>query len=351
MSQAVAVNPSMPFSLGRSFVHPLFDYMIIGGGLSLGVVAWAVWDGVSAVAAIGVSIPLLVLLCNDAHLAASTVRLYTKPGAFQDLPFLTMVFPLFLIISLTVSIALAKYAGRHLDALYLTWSPYHYAAQAYGLAVMYCYRSGCQLSSGEKRLLWWSCMLPFLSNFFDAPDAGLGWFVPHSKLAAHPILAEGYNWLTSGLALLTFVVPVVLFLRLQYHKSAAMPLISLLIMGSNGLWWIVLNYLDAFVWATVFHGLQYLGIVTIFHVKDQTRAPNNQRGWLYHTVKFYSICVLLGYGMFMCWPRAYVLAGYGLAESMALVIAVINIHHFIVDAYIWRLRKDPNYRTVTDGTI
>jgi hypothetical protein len=29
------------------------------------------------------------------------------------------------------------------------------------------------------------------------------------------------------------------------------------------------------------------------------------------------------------------------------VTAVINIHHFVVDAYIWRLRRDPNYRIVT----
>ena len=40
------------------------------------------------------------------------------------------------------------------------------------------------------------------------------------------------------------------------------------------------------------------------------------------------------------------LAGFGLGESMLLVVAVINIHHFIVDRYIWQLRKDPNYKIV-----
>jgi hypothetical protein len=38
------------------------------------------------------------------------------------------------------------------------------------------------------------------------------------------------------------------------------------------------------------------------------------------------------------------------ADAAQLTVAVINIHHFIVDAYIWRLRKDPNYRTVVDAT-
>jgi len=29
------------------------------------------------------------------------------------------------------------------------------------------------------------------------------------------------------------------------------------------------------------------------------------------------------------------------------VIAAINVHHFIVDAFIWRLRKDSNYAVVS----
>ena len=36
----------------------------------------------------------LVLLSNSAHFAGSTVRLYTKPGSYRDLPFLTMGLPL-----------------------------------------------------------------------------------------------------------------------------------------------------------------------------------------------------------------------------------------------------------------
>ena len=75
------------------------------------------------------------------------------------------------------------------------------------------------------------------------------------------------------------------------------------------------------------------------------------RGPLYHTVWFYSACILLGYGLFNCWPRAYMLAGFGPAESVLLVVAVINIHHFIVDAYIWKLRPGgTNRRVLQAGT-
>jgi hypothetical protein len=44
----------------------------------------------------------------------------------------------------------------------------------------------------------------------------------------------------------------------------------------------------------------------------------------------------LGYALFYCWPYAFRMVGFGQAESMLLVIATINVHHFIVDRYIWR---------------
>jgi hypothetical protein len=34
------------------------------------------------------------------------------------------------------------------------------------------------------------------------------------------------------------------------------------------------------------------------------------------------------------------------AVDYLLIVAVINIHHFIVDAFIWRLRRDPSYAAV-----
>ena len=62
-----------------------------------------------------------------------------------------------------------------------------------------------------------------------------------------------------------------------------------------------------------------------------------------------SVCVVLAYALFNCLPQAYVLAGFGLAESMLLVTAAINIHHFIVDAYIWRLGRSDTNRAVVDS--
>ncbi len=65
---------------GRSFVSPVFDTMLIGGGLSLVVVGILLFvPGGESLA--NIELTYLLLIGNSAHFASSTVRLYTKPGA------------------------------------------------------------------------------------------------------------------------------------------------------------------------------------------------------------------------------------------------------------------------------
>lgn len=331
-------------TIGRPFLHPAFDLLVIGGGLSLLFTAWlSLRGGGGLPAMLEGNLWGLILLSNSAHFAASTVRLYMKRGAFQDLRFLTMGLPLVTMGVLVVGLMFPELVGRHLMALYFTWSPYHYAAQTYGLALMYCYRSGLQPEDREKRWLRLSCLLPFAHAFLNARGAGLEWFVPEAMLEANAV-ASARTLLVVALGALSFLAPLAVFARHQ-RGPGRMPMISLLLMFTNAAWWITLNYMDAFVWATVFHGIQYLAIVTIYQVKEDLRqAP--VRPWWAYAARFYLICLALGYFLFQAWPHAFVLAGFGYAQSLLLVVATINIHHFIVDAYIWRLRKDPNHALV-----
>jgi hypothetical protein len=326
--------------LGRPFVNAPFDYLLIGGGLSLLALPFIVSYPPGVNGFTTGMLPALLLLTSSAHFAASTVRLYGKRGATESLPFLTMLLPLITIAVLALALMQPTSVGAWLQALYLTWSPFHYAAQAYGLAVMYCLRSGTTLSVREKQALWWVAMLPFARAFLGGTHSGLGWFVPRDVLMTVPLLPSAVQALTSLIAVLTFVVPVALVTeRRKWGASKPLPLIVLTILLSNGVWWVVLDYLDAFVWATIFHGLQYLAIATIFYVRDQNEltAPGRVRRPLVHAAWFYAVSALLGYGLFYCWPYAFRLVGFGQAESMLLVIATINIHHFIVDRYIWRV--------------
>lgn len=340
-----ASEPPRLLRLGRPFVHPLFDLMLIGGGLSLIVTAVILSLGEKALHVSDGMAVTIVLLANMAHFASSTVRLYTKPGAFRDYPFLTMGLPLVSLAVVTVALVFAGVAGGHLFSLYLTWSAFHYGAQAYGLAVMYTYRSGLQLSTLDRRLVRAACMAPFVYTFVNGPASGLPWLAPW--MMEVPALEAARQVLLKAAALAALALPLVVYGR-SVAQRRAMPVISLLAIVSNSVWLIVLLNRGLFWWAAVFHGLQYLAIVTIFHVKDRQRVGGASVGWLRPTATFYLSCVALAYLLFKAWPYAYVLAGFGLAESMLLVVAAINIHHFVVDAFIWKLRRGSNYRTMTD---
>lgn len=337
---APAARPGLTAALvGRCFVNPLFDYALIGGGLSLLVLAPFYWRGSGYLNWSPESLAVVLLLSTGAHFAASTVRLYTKPDAATRWPFLTLGFPLVTVGGLTVCILFPEAIGWHLFALYLTWSPFHYARQAFGLASMYCERSGCHLSPAEKRVLDGTCMLPFLYAFLATPGAGIDWFGGLALVEGSSQVAGALALAREGLRVTAFALPALLFLRL-WRSGRPMPLISLLMIIANGVWWLTLDYTNAFLWVTVFHGTQYLAIVIVFHVRERMADARNRRGPAFHVLSFYAMSVLLGFGLFHGWPHVYVWAGWGLVESMLLTVATINVHHFIVDAYIWRVGRD-----------
>lgn len=342
---------AIDFQTGRMFVGPLFDYLAIGGGLSILViiVAW-MFSGRSSVDQL-IFTPVLLLLSNYAHFAASTVRLYTKPRAFEMVPFLTMGFPAVTILTLTLGIVFAEQIGVHLVRLYLTWSPFHYSAQAYGICLIYLYRSGWALTPLQKRLLWLACMCTFFKTFISQTSlrSGIWWLLPPSILESSPDALLAMNVCSSILDVAALTAPLILFGWLSFVGRARIPVISLLVVLANAAWFSLFPLMDAVTAVTIFHGIQYIAIVTVFHVRDQMRTPNNRFGARTHALLFYSCCLVLGYALFRLWPEAYASLGMGDVQSAFVVVAIINLHHFIVDAFIWKLRSDPNYQTVSEA--
>src|SRR5262249_36277781 len=102
--------PGPGFNLtGRCFVHPVFDYLLIGGGLSLLVTLLVVFAPTHGDLLATGAMAGIVLFSNGAHFAASTVRLYTKPGAARSMPFLSKAVPPIAILLMTLCLV---YAGR-----------------------------------------------------------------------------------------------------------------------------------------------------------------------------------------------------------------------------------------------
>jgi hypothetical protein len=325
-------------------VSPLFDLLLIANAVTFPVALWLLGSAPTANHALIVSLPALLLFVNQAHILGSSFRLYTKPGAFQSLPFLTMGLPLAAIAVLSLSVLFVQDLGRHLWALALTWTPWHYGAQAFGISALYCHRSGCRLSPGERSLMRWACMVPFFRALLGGAREGygFGWWVPPEVLYGS---ALGQTLMDGGarvLDVLTFALPVALLLLLR-RRGASLPLLALITMVTNGMWFVLFGGLGAFVWSTVFHGAQYLTLLAVVYVRDQMGSPTNRHGVVHHVAVLYGVCVVGGYLLHQLWPLAYVGVGFGMVEATLMSAAILNIHHFVVDAFVWRLRGDTRY--------
>lgn len=333
--------------LGRPFLSPALDYLLIGGALSLPFVLFA-WMNPQFIPDDPAAALMIFLTFNAAHFAASTVRLYTKPGTARELPFVSLGLPLVAFVVVTACVQWPEQMGKNLHALFLTWSPFHYAAQAYGLTVMYCYRSGCALGRTEKSVLYWIAMVPFMRAFLNAPESGLAWIVPAAWVQQAEV-ATVLQAMVGVLTVLCAALPLGLFGWMTVQRKS-FPLIGLLLLGVNGIWWVLLSYTDAWVWATIFHSLQYLVIVGIFHVKDHVAGDVSSHGPVYHAAWFYLVSLALGFVLFFGWPLAYTGLGFEYGQAFVMVTAAINIHHFIVDGFIWHSKK-PAVRPAAPATL
>lgn len=353
-----AATPSAPTPslLGRSFVHAAFDPLVIGAGISAPVLAlvmfgeaWLPTAGIARALAVVTepsALPWVILIASGPHFAASTVRLYTKPDAARRLPFLAYGFPLLCFAGLALALSFPRAIGLHLQSLYFTWSPYHYAAQAYGIAVMYAMRSGCKLGTAEKRGLRVLALAPFAFAFLTTADAGLDWLLPGITRTAG--YANALGGIEPMLITLGLGGPLALWLWLA-GRGKTLPLTSGLALLMNGVWWYFLPAREAFVWATIFHAAQYLAIVLVFHVRDHVgdAAPPSQR--LRLGVGFYGLCLVLSYALFNCLPQGFHWFGFTATESLLLVVAAINVHHFIVDGFIWKLGPRDANRAIVES--
>ncbi len=347
--------PLRPLSLhlpqfGKSFFGPVVDLLLICGGFTVPVLL---------IAALGPSLSTegtvklgLLILFNYAHFASSTLRLYTKPGATQQNRFLAYGFPVVLLAVTFLAIGFPEGIGGHFMALVLTWSPYHYAAQAYGLALMYSYRSGMTFSPTEKRWLWWICMLPFIRAFLNIDDSsvaemmgvsGAFWLLPESMLAAGSMLGDGLRAVVSGLTPVVYVLPI----AYACLGRSRLPVVALVLVLVNALWLTAFTLFDAVVWATIAHSIQYLLVVVLAHGKVE-KGPSNVRAKQDLGLRmgtFYGASIALGMVLFLVGPllvqQSAAIFGltWALSQCYLMLVAALNLHHFIVDGYIWRSPK------------
>jgi hypothetical protein len=250
--------------------------------------------------------------------------------------------------------------------LYLLWSPWHYSGQNYGLMLMFLGRRGISTPPPLKRLIRASFLLSFLIVIVQlngvSPTAN---YAPAVQAASSSPNAPLYTQLSLGIpagvqSVLFFglvaaylgtlgVAGVALFRR----GSIRDLLPALAIVATQSLWFSLpaiarqanlsfgLVPLDAdfavytFNYIAAAHGIQYVWVTLYFHRK--THAGSRMSF-------FYGKSMLAGqllWGLPALVFAPIMIGSFSYSADVALLVAsTVNLHHFVLDGAIWRLRDD-----------
>ena len=309
--------------------------------------------------------PLITLVFGAPHYGATLLRVYQQRADRQRYV-LFAGYATAVIAGLYVA-GLHNYAiGSLLITLYVTWSPWHYSGQNYGVALLFFRRRGVAPEGGLKRTIYASFVLSYALVFVSIHSVGSSAsYVPASyQGTVFEIWRLGFSGsLLAGLYLLlvvAYLASVGIALVGLLSRAPARDLApGVLVMGTQALWFalpsIALHYgllqtVDplrgefrdyAFTWIALGHFLQYLWITTFYSVESDSRR---ERARYFGT----ALCA----GSLLWVVPALVASPMLLGELpfnmglMALTAAMINLHHFVLDGAIWKLRDGPVARAL-----
>ena len=299
--------------------------------------------------------PLALLLLSVPHYGATLLRVYEKPENRRKY----QLFAIHLSVLVWAIFAVGVYnslVGSLLLTVYLTWSPWHYSGQNYGISLMFLGRRGVRIPLLAKRLLYASFVLTFLLTFIELHASIYGPVIVPDPSDTHYHLTP----LGIPLALANPLIVVIGSAYLACLGSAAYLLLRVakwsellptaLIVCSQALWFVVpmfAYHFDVlqnvfplardkagyvFFWIASAHAVQYLWITSYFAKRSDNRAPS----------EFFFKCLLAGAIIWVVPAMVFSPAAFGrlsFDEGLgALVAAAVNVHHFILDGAIWKLR-------------
>jgi tetratricopeptide (TPR) repeat protein len=300
---------------------------------------------------------LLVMSTSIPHYGATLLRVYESGAERRKYAF--FAFHTSLALALLFALGLrSAWLGSLLLTVYLTWSPWHYTGQNYGIALMLLGRRGVAVSPRAKRLVYGSFVLSYALTFVALHGVELtGNYAPVSYADTVFRLLP----LRIPAALCAVLVPALVAGYLACLFGAALGLARVartrdlapaaLLALTQALWFalpVALRHFGlvdrssflantftpyGFLWVATAHAVQYLWITTYF-----ARTSGSERS----TGRYLAKTLLAGYAI---WVLPGLLFAPGLLgrvpyeSGLALLIAaMVNLHHFILDGAIWKLR-------------
>jgi len=295
----------------------------------------------------------LGLIFSTPHYGATLLRVYQRREDRRRYALFAVHGSLALFALLVAGIRLPQ-LGSLLITVYLAWSPWHFAGQNYGISLMFLRRRGIDVDGGVRRGLYVAFLVSFVLTLLVFQTQGSS-----ASFAPDPVSGgEGYRPLRIGvpigwtltlapLLLLIFVASIGAALVSLRRAGAGLrdcgPVVLLLV--SQSLWFVVPATAAAYghffegiaftaIWSSIAHSVQYLWVTSYYAARsggEKRVAPFYLQALLAGSL----ITVVPGLALTPFLPDTLSWSG-GFAM---LLFAVVNLHHFVLDGAIWKLRE------------
>ncbi|HXQ26076.1 MAG TPA: tetratricopeptide repeat protein [Candidatus Acidoferrales bacterium] len=332
-----AARPAGPWIYG-----PWLDLLIGCGAWSAPLLAVAMWLTASHVHAWASAFYLLALAFNYPHFMATVYRAYHTRADFEKYKLVTL--HVTLLLALTGVLLHASHGFLPwVFTLYICWSPWHYTGQNYGLLMMFARRSGGTVTPGERRLIRAAFIASFLMLLASFETGGstdpliLSLGLPASvTLPLRLALGAAFGVLTA------------LAFRKLIQRNGARAMAAPLTLAVTQFFWFVLptflelnpasqvpqtRYSSGIL--AVMHSAQYLWI-TSYYQQREARVAGNAR---WRMTAYFLTLIAGGIALFI--PGPWLVSRvfhFDFTTSFLIFMALVNIHHFILDGAIWKLR-------------
>jgi tetratricopeptide (TPR) repeat protein len=327
--------------------RPWLDLIVGCGAWSLPLMGLAYFSSAASTLTWSVLFYFLALFLNYPHYMATIYRAYHRAEDFHKY----RVFTVHITALVVLTILLSHFWASLLPwifTIYLTWSPWHYSGQNYGLFMMFARRAGANPDTSTRRALYGAFIASYLILFLSF----------HTGPSNDPlflslgILPAVSRWEQIVLSAAFIVLSIYGLTRLAKTTGWKKLTPSLTLFSSQFLWFLLPSAISLIKgldipqsrYSTgvlaVMHSAQYLWI-TSYYARREAAVENETeprpRSW--RPFAYFGVLVLGGIALFVPGPwlasRAF---HHDFTASFLIFTALINIHHFILDGAIWKLR-------------
>jgi Tfp pilus assembly protein PilF len=339
-----AANTSLPSSTptGVWIYKPWIDLLIGCGAWSAPLLFLTAYVAGSNTSSWSFGFYLLALVFNYPHFMATIYRAYHSYDEFTKYRFFT--------VHVAVVLALAGLLAHvwypllpWLFTLYICWSPWHYTGQNYGLLMMFARRAGLSPTDMERQALHLSFIASFVLLMLSFHTGA-----STDSLILSLGLPAKFTWPARAMLAVFFLAAGAWALASLAKRSSWKALLPTVILVSTQFLWFLLPALIELISGhevpqtryssgilAVLHSTQYLWI-TSYYQKKEART----QGHLSWSFPRYLLTLVAG-GIALFVPGPWIVSRMfhaDFASSFLTFTALVNLHHFLLDGAIWKLR-------------